>query len=252
MAPHSLNIPTLGEPYDVALAGCFRHAFATYEVVGLLVTGTIVRGSPDRRSDLDVHVLHSGNFRERVQLRFNGVPCEIFVNPPHRIPAYFEEDRIDRRPIAPDMFASGVIVLDSTGIVGKLVEQAKSILGDPPPAPDENASVQIRYSAATEFEDVLDLADRDPGSAAVLLGATVRKLAECRVSLAPGWLPRAKDLMTRLDEVDPVAAHLARRAVSDLPFSDRLAIARSLCLHVTGAEEFFEWTSPRETVGDSC
>ena len=248
MLPDNLNIPNLREPYSSAFSACLEQLFSSYDIVGLLVTGTVVRGGGDVRSDLDIHVLHSERFRERVQLRFNGVPCEIFVNPPDRVHGYFEEDRKDRRPISPHMYATGVNVFDPFGTVEGLIADAMKILADVPNAPSEASSTAMRYSAATEFEDVDDLAERDPAGAALLLGGAARKLAECRVALEPGWLPRAKDLLTRLQEVDPEAAALAEQAVSDAPFATRMAAARELCVKVSGHDGFFEWTSPRESI----
>lgn len=248
MLPNDLNIPALRPPYDVALMSCLEHVFGTYDVIGLVATGTIVRGGGDARSDLDIHVLHSGSFRERVQLFFQGVPAEIFVNPPSRVAGYFAEDVADRRPVAPHMYATGVIVFDPTGVTSRIVEQAKLILSNPPGSPSDIALTMARYSVATEFEDVDDLADKDPASSALLLGGAVRKLAEFRVFTEPGWLPRAKDLMKRLREVDPESASLAALASSGLPFDQRLDAGRRLCVRVTGADGFFEWASPREEV----
>ena len=248
MLPPGLVFPSLSDPYATAFRECMEHVFRTYQVVGVLATGTVIRGTGDARSDLDIHVLHLDSFRERVQLWFNGVPCEIFVNPPHRIPAYFTEDREDRRPVSQHMFSTGIIAFDPQGEIEKLVDIARSDLVNPPVAPSEFASTLLRYSVATEFEDVLDLAERDTQSASILLGAVVRRLCECRIAHSPGWAPRAKDLVNRLGEIDAGAAELAIESAADLPFEDRLAAARKLCLHVTQSEGFFEWTSPREVV----
>ena len=246
MLPNDLQIPALSPPYDAALMSCLEHVFSTYEVIGIVATGTIVRGGGDSRSDLDIHVLHSGTFRERVQLFFNGVPAEIFVNPPARIAGYFAEDVEDRKPIAPHMFATGHVVFDPTGVTANLVEDAKQILANPPGAPSQETLTIAYYSAATEFEDVDDLSNRDPAAAAVLLGGVVRKLAEVRLQSEQGWLPRGKDLLLRLREVDPISGTLAEAAASNQPFPDRLEAARELCIRVTGADGFFEWTSRRE------
>ena len=248
MLANDLNIPALRPPYDVALVSCLEHIFSTYDVIGLVATGTIVRGGGDARSDLDIHVLHGGSFRERVQLFFHGVPAEIFVNPPSRVAGYFAEDVAARRPVAPHMYATGVIVYDATGVTSQIVEEAKQILSNPPGSPSEVALTMARYSVATEFEDVDDLAEKDPAAAALLLGGAVRKLAEFRVSAEPGWLPRAKDLMNRLREVDLESASLAELASSNLPFAQRLDAGRRLCVRVTGVDGFFEWASPREEV----
>jgi len=243
-----LNLPSLSEPYSSALASCIEGLFAHYDVVAIVATGTVVRGEGDARSDIDLHVLHAGAFRERVQTRYGGVPFEIFVNHPNRVRGYFEEDVKDRRPLAPHMFATGVIVFDSAGIAEELANEAKAILANRPSAPTDTECIALKYSAATEFEDVDDLADRDPAGADFLLGSAVRRLAECRVAIEPGWLPRAKDLLSRLRELDPESASLALESTGDNSFSERLDAARKLCRRVTGYEGFFEWKSPREEI----
>ena len=248
MLPDGLCIPALREPYATALGECLEFLFERYAIVGVVATGTIVRGGGDARSDLDIHVLHTGNFRERLQRIFNGVPCEIFVNHPSRVHGYFEEDKLDRRPVAPHMFATGVVIYDPTGVTATLVDEAQAILDEVPPEPDLSAAIALRYGLATEFEDVADLADTDPTAAAVLLGACVRRLAEGRLELQPGWKPRAKDLMRRLREVDPESARLAELAASNANFADRLAAGKELCRRVTGEEGFFEWASPRQEI----
>ncbi|HWD39464.1 MAG TPA: hypothetical protein VG944_11490 [Fimbriimonas sp.] len=86
---------------------------------------------------------------------------------------------------------------------------------------------------------------RDPEGALLLLGEAVVALAQYRVALEPGWLPRGKDLLARLREVDPEAARLVTDA-SQGPVEKRIAAGRLLCLHVTGFPGFFEWTSPQE------
>jgi predicted nucleotidyltransferase len=50
------------------------------EPLGLVVTGSIVRGNPDPHSDLDIVVLHQHPWRRRVQRWFNGTPTELFFN----------------------------------------------------------------------------------------------------------------------------------------------------------------------------
>jgi len=240
------SMPDLRDPYATALGMCIEDLFARYDVVAIVATGTIVRGGGDSRSDIDLHVLHAGTFRERVQLFYNEVPFEIFVNPPGRIKGYFNEDVSARRPIAPHMFATGVIVYDPTHIAAELAIQAKEILAKPPPAVTEAACVALKYSAATEFEDVEDLGDRDATAASILLGSVVRRLIECRVEVEPGWLPRAKDLIDRLRQIDPVCAELAVEATGKVEWSERLDAARKLCVRVIGYDGFFEWKSPRE------
>jgi len=242
-----LLFPTLDEPYNGALRSCVEQIFRDYDVVAIIASGTIIRGTPDRRSDLDIHTLHRGRFRERVQAFHNGVPVELFVNPPDRIPSYFLEEAHDRRPMTAHMFATGVLIYDPTGVGVELIEEAKRTLQLLPEA-NLTKPQPAFYGPATQFEDADDLAERDPEGAALILGNAVWELVRCRFLSEPDWLPRGKDTLARLRQIDPESAELAIRATLAGEFKDRLEAARKLCLRITGTDGFFEWRSPRETV----
>ena len=53
------------------------------------------------------YVIHAQPQRQRLQRRFHGVPAEIFVNPPHTIRGYFENEHRDGRPCTVHMFVTG-------------------------------------------------------------------------------------------------------------------------------------------------
>lgn len=244
MIEEGLQLPQLPAPYDAALRACALQVFEQYEVLALLACGTIVAGNPDNNSDLDINVLHSGSFRERVQSFHEGVPCEIFVNPPHKILEYYDEGVKSRRPTMAHMFSTGHVVFDPQGIASDLVARAKLVL-EHPPAPTEDDIVRAKYAAATSFEDAEDLFARDKESALLHLGAVTMELARCRIAIEPGWLPRGKDILSRLREVDGKAAELAVESLHGSPES-RFHAAGKLCERVTGSAGFFEWTSERE------
>jgi hypothetical protein len=215
-----------------------------YEVLAIIACGTIIRGTPDPRSDLDLYVLHRNEFRQRLQLFFAGVPCEIFVNPPSRLPEYFAKERNARRPLTAHMLATGVVVFDPEAITESLVEEARVYLADPPEL-DKEALVRDRYFAASIFEDAEDLRARDVDAALLLLGQAVYDLVRCSLIAEAGWIPRHKDILSRLREIDPESARLAREA--SIGAADaRFTAARELCLRVTGASGFFEWSSAPE------
>src|SRR5687768_9018004 len=90
-----INFPTLPSPYAEALRDAVDFILARYEVWGVLASGTIIEGTPDANSDLDMFVIHARPQRQRVQKRFQGVATEIFVNPPTTIRRYFAEE-VDR------------------------------------------------------------------------------------------------------------------------------------------------------------
>jgi hypothetical protein len=246
MADAVLTIPDLPGVYGEALAECARAVLDRYDVVAILAAGTIIRGTSDPRSDLDIYVIHRGNFRQRLQEWHLGVPCEIFLDPPERITKLFESDTAGRMSPTAHMFASGKAIYDPENILPGLKAVAQEILLKPPGPASELNTIQTKYFAATLFEDALDLAERDPTNGAMLLGMAVWELMKCKVWIEPGWWPRAKDLPDRFRELDPEGARLAALATSLPSLEERLEAARRLCVHVTGGEGFFEWTSERE------
>jgi hypothetical protein len=144
------------------------------------------------------------------------------------------------------MFATGHIAFDPTGFVLEFQCEAKDCLAHEPPAPTAEEIPRICYGPATELEDALDAFERDEPTGLFLLGGAVNSLVECRFQLEPGWLPRPKDRLKRLQVLDPLAARLAIEATVGGSAGLRVEAARELCRHVTGHEGFFEWESLRE------
>ena len=227
MQPHGISLPPLGRLHRAALEACVEAMFSQYDVVAIIASGTIVRGDPDRRSDLDVFVLHRGAFCERLQRFFEGIPCEIFVNPADRIPQYFEDEARRRRPITAHMFATGEIIFDPEGVAARLAATAKEALSRTPPAPDAGSLPALRYGPATMFEDAEDLVERDPEAATLLLGNAVYELVKCHLAAQPGWIPRHKDFLAELRCIDPESASLAV-AASWRPFQPNRSRAAAL------------------------
>lgn len=121
--------PTLAEPFATALRHAIDFVFQELEPVGVIATGTIVRGRPHRHSDLDAYVIHLAAHRRRIQRWFDAVPAEIFVNPPSAIRAYFAEEDRDGRRLTAHMLASGFVVFQANPVVGELRQEAAEWLG---------------------------------------------------------------------------------------------------------------------------
>ena len=64
-----------------ALRDAVSFVLGSFKAVGIIASGTIVRGNPDATSDIDLWVIHLEPNRQRIQKFFNSVPVEIFVNP---------------------------------------------------------------------------------------------------------------------------------------------------------------------------
>src|SRR5215467_3628714 len=125
------KFPRLPERYDRALREAVSFVLDRFQPIGIIAAGTIVRGTPDAASDLDVWVIHMEPTRQRLQKFFNGVPAEIFVNPPWVIQKYFVQDQREARPIAAHMMATGTVVLATDPVVEQLRQTALSVVSSP-------------------------------------------------------------------------------------------------------------------------
>ena len=100
------------------------------DVIGILVCGSYVTGSPTSHSDLDVHLLLEDNadFRERGNRVVDGLLIEYFSNPPRQILKYFEEDMKSKDLMCQTQFATGQILMDEMGEVSKLKTKALDMI----------------------------------------------------------------------------------------------------------------------------
>lgn len=124
------------------------------DIVGILVCGSYITGNPSSHSDLDVHIIlnEKVDYRERGNKIIEGLLIEYFANPPKQIREYFKEDYKDIRPMSQTQFITGKILLDITGEVQKLKEEARKML-------DKNYSdlnTEINDLSKYEMWDMLD------------------------------------------------------------------------------------------------
>jgi hypothetical protein len=239
-----LSPPPLAEPYRSALDAALRFIFDRFEPIGVIASGTIVRGNPSPSSDLDLFVLHRQPWRQRLQRLFGGVPAEIFVNPPERVERYFAEEVADGRPVTAHMLATGAVVYASDPAVERLRARAAEMLASPP-RPDPARLTPLRYGAACQLEDGLDVAESDPATAQLFLNRAVDSALALRFRQAGRWQPRDKERLAELARLDPPLAEAARRFYGASLPAERVALARRIVAATAGAEGFFEWeTAP--------
>ena len=245
--PPSCTWPPLADPYASALREAVAYIFSRWEPVGVVAGGTIIAGSPSPSSDLDLYVIHREPYRQRVQRRFNGVPAEMFVNPPERIERQFVSDRREGRLVAAHILATGVVVYAADPVVDRLRQLAREEL-ESKPEPSSVALDQRRYFAATALEDAADIAEPDPALCALILHRAVDAAISCRFWLARTWQPRGKDTLTALAGIDAPLAELVRSFHTESDLTRRRALARQIVQRVTGETGFFEWESAPEEV----
>jgi predicted nucleotidyltransferase len=238
----SASWPKLSTAHDEALRALVSYVHGAYDAVAIVVSGSIVRGNPDPRSDFDVFVIHREPWRLREQKRFHGVPAELFVNPPEALRRYMAgSEHASGRPSTAHMLATGCVVHAADPVVWELVAEARNRMTSPP-VPTEEQLVRLRYEIADLLDDARDAAARDHVAAALLAGSVVQKTVSYAFRSRALFEPRRKDVATALADMDPEAGRLLGSYV-DAP---SVAAAEALVRHVVGVDTFFEWTSSRD------
>ncbi|HEX4684527.1 MAG TPA: hypothetical protein VH277_17540 [Gemmatimonadaceae bacterium] len=234
--------PVLAEPFATALHDAMGFIFDEVEPVGVVATGTIIRGTAHANSDLDLYVVHDEPYRRRMQRFFNGVPAEIFVNPPGAIRRYFAEEHRDGRRITAHMLATGAVVFQDGPIVEQLRKEAREWLARPADMSDFERT-STRYGIATRLEDALDVIDSDETTANLLLGAAVLAMLEYWCRSRDGRIPRSKELIATVRAMDSEIARLADAFSRAATLPERRDLAIALADRTIGARGFFEWDS---------
>ena len=235
-------------PFDRAIVELEAYVRATYAPIGIVVAGSIVRGEAGPTSDFDVLVVHDQPWRQRAQRRFDGVPAELFVNPPAQVRSYFASGHDDGKPDTAHMFATGEPLEPVHPVIRELVAEARTWLARPlEPTPEKLTS--LRYGAVDLLDDTRDVLARDPGAASLLLAAAVRSIVSYAFWSARQFQPRRKAAVAALAALDPEAAALVRRWATSQG-SEAFAAAEALARRVLGVDTFFDWASTPDPVGE--
>jgi predicted nucleotidyltransferase len=240
------NWPKLPEKYDIALRTAVEFILENYTVLGIIVSGTIIRGNPDPSSDLDIYVIHDQPFRQRLQKFFNEIPAEIFVNPPKSVERYFEEEQAARRPLTAHMLSTGFVVLNLDPVIGDLLSKAERLLSQPPEAPQD--LTYQRYLSALLFEDAEDIVARDPETAAMIVYRAVAEMLNFCFIKAGSFLPRQKSMLVELAKIDTHVAELARGFYQASTLSEKMELAGRIADRTIEKRGFFEWEMPPNEV----
>ncbi|HRA65060.1 MAG TPA: nucleotidyltransferase domain-containing protein [Caldilinea sp.] len=237
-----MSWPPLVSPFDAALRLAVGDVLAHYTPFAIIAAGSVLRGQGGPTSDIDLYVLHHAPYRQRLQRRYEGVPFEIFINPPQQVHRYFEDEHAAARPITAHILTTGFVVLDRDPVVEALRTEAAVWLAKPP-APSEDVLLWRRYLIADELDNARDIVDTDAACASLILGSAVSHLVEYAFLAHNQHLPRQKESLSALDALDPVAAATARAFYAAVDVDRRMNLATTLATQLTGAITFFEWDS---------
>lgn len=239
--------PGLASPYDVSLRSAVEYILARFPVLGIIASGSIIRGNPGPTSDFDICVIHAQPQRQRLQRLFHGVPAEIFVNPPHTIRGYFADEHSEGRPCTAHMLATGFPVLVNDPVVTELQDEARTWLQKAPIVSAQKLLWQ-RYGLVDQLDNAKDLLQSDPECAARILHQVVDGLVDYYFRSKGRFLPRLKESITKLAEIDPELAQLTRTYYQTNDVQIQAPLAHTLAQRILGVTEFFEWESEAEAV----
>lgn len=218
------------------------------DVLAILACGSILRGDGGPSSDLDMYVLRQNPQRQRLQKWFNGVPCEIFINPVHQVYQYFEREKRDWRVVTAHMVATGFVILQLDASLDSLRSKAQEII-DTRPVATEMELTTARYMAACRFEDATDIAATRPEAALMIMNMAVYEMLHYAFRKAGCYFPRDKDMLIALQALDKELAVLtAQYYASDAGFAARVAIASDIANRTIETQGFFTWESRLEDV----
>jgi len=245
--PKKCKFPDLPEKYDKALREAVEFILNRFDPCGIIVSGTIIRGNPAPTSDLDIYVIHSESFRQRIQKFFNGIPAEIFVNPPSAIEGYFRDEGAEGRPVTAHLLSTGFVILDLDPVVEDLQNKASRFLAKSPSYSDA-ALTNARYMTATLYEDAIDILGKDPAAANMLLSRAVYEMLHYLFKRSAKFIPRGKDLLNAVAIIDPDIAKMARKFFQTSDLEKRCKLAGQIADGTIGERGFFEWESEIESV----
>jgi len=239
-----VNRPTLGEPFGSALddAIAFLEAIPE-EVIGIWLAGSVARGSSDANSDLDLYILVDAPHRRRINRRCNGVPVEMFLNPPEWAHRYIAENRKQGRKSSIGMMAEGLILFDPRGECAALAAGSRAAIDQGPAVPEAQLELR-RYFVVDGFDNARDVVDADPTTARFMAAESLREAATIWFLSKGEWPPREKELFPELRLRYPEVAALVDRHAA----TGDLGPAAAALQMLIGVDSFYEWATPPEPI----
>lgn len=247
--PALCRYPALSEHYNQSLreAVAYILSLADFDIVGIIAAGSIIRGTPNATSDFDIYVIQTRPQRQLIHRIFNGVATQIFINPPHRVRRYFEDERGEARCTAAHMLATGFVVLDRDPVVEQLRQEARDVLQGKAEI-NAGALMMARYHALDKYENALDMAEISPEISSMIAYQAVYDMLHYLYLSRQEFLPRDKDLLKRLESDFPQVAPLAKMFYSAPDLPTRLEAAGQIADLTIETRLFFEMESTIQDV----
>jgi hypothetical protein len=231
----------LQEKHRIALQQALDSLASVADPIGIVVSGSIIRGNPNRSSDLDIVILHEQPWRRRIQRLFNGTPTELFFNSQEWLEHSIRDEAASGRPVMAHMLVTGILVKDSERRMADLIRTAQEVLAQGPGLKPD-VLLRERYMAACLVEDALDFDGADTADARRNLALAADALVKYAFLETNRHLPRPKERLQRLADFAPELARLLSAALRAAP-ADATAALRQASERALGVSGFFEWDS---------
>jgi hypothetical protein len=147
------------QQWEIALTAFLEDWKVRDEVIGALVCGSYITGSPSKRSDIDVHIILADDvdWKERGNKICNGYLIEYFANSPKQIRSYFQDDVYNRSTVSMVQFITGRTLFDTHGIIHELKVEAADLISQKQEDERSDACVELKKYAI--WEDLDNLKD---------------------------------------------------------------------------------------------
>ena len=244
----SLSWPAMPEPWATAMLQVVGWILAELPARAVLVGGSVVRGQPDPRSDLDIQVIIHEPWGQKITRVDAGVASELFIHPLAHVADWFARDAAEGCPVGAHLLATGHPVFDPEGLYPALQAEARRWLAKGPNL-DPAALERRRFAPVSDIEDALDVVARDPEQALISVAEALPLIIDVGFLRRGLYPPRRKDRLAAVAALDAEAAGWLRSALGQGDPVARVEAARRLCARMLDATEAFAWASPRSPIG---
>lgn len=184
---------------------------------------SIALGRGTRTSDLDIVVYYddrSASFAET--LRYDGWLIESFVYGPEGIDEWFDFEARQHRPVALDMWAGGIPLVDNAA-TARLKNRAQLVMAAGPEPIGATQQADLRYGLTAAIDDLQGRPD--PGEEFAIIADVYKRAGELLLFANRSWLGSGKWLVRRLGNLqDPTATRLVQWAESVPRSSEELCL----------------------------
>lgn len=185
------------------------------EAAASALAGSIVLGRGTRTSDLDIVVYYDdrpASFAET--LRHDGWLVESFIYGPEGIDEWFALEARNRRPVALDMWAGGIALVDNAA-TGQLQARAQLVMAAGPEPIGATQQADLRYGLTAAIDDLQGRPGPGPGEEFAIIADVYQRAGELLLFANRSWLGTGKWLLRRLGSLqDPTAQRLVQWAES--------------------------------------